>query len=260
MDKNSPIMQERIELLEEMGRQDLIDLFKEHMPRKSRAKRKGPPLDQRVSITVTEAERKKLDMELRTLKKSGESISMSQFIRNRAVSSVDINQWKEISEKALQEIEKTHRTQKELTKRLQDLSIYLDDPNLDESELAEFEAETWEINKKLKKIVAQNERRKSRLSGRMSMPEAETIKWRAQKLCLTSSDYLRMVIFGLLPDTAADAHLSFDAKRRFYISIINVANKGWGSPPAIYQCSQCANYLEENRKLQERVKQLELSR
>lgn len=251
---------DRLEILEEMGRQDLIDLFKDYSPRRKRVAKKGPPLDQRVSMTVTEAERRKLDMELRTVKKNGEKISMSQFIRNRALSSVDINQWKTLASEALKEIEKTHRLEKEFEKRLKSLSVFLDDPNLDDLEAQEFEHEIWEIKKKLKKIIAQDSRRKHRLSGRMSIPESETIKWRAEKLCITSSDYLRMIIFGLTPDTVADAHLSFDAKRRFYISIINVANNGWGSSPKVYECSQCENYMEENRKIHNRVQQLELSR
>ena len=65
-----------------------------------------------------------------------------------------------------------------------------------------------------------------------------------------------MMIFGLEPNSTADAHMSLDAKRRFYVSIIEVANNGWGNPPAIYECSQCVNYMDEIRKLRAENEQL----
>ena len=50
--------------------------------------------------------------------------------------------------------------------------------------------------------------------------------------------------------------MSLDAKRLFYISIIEVAQNGWGTPPSIYQCSQCENYMDEIRRLRSEVDQL----
>ena len=65
-----------------------------------------------------------------------------------------------------------------------------------------------------------------------------------------------MMIFGLEPDSIADSHMSLDAKRRFYISIIEVSNNGWGNPPNIYHCSQCENYMDEIRRLRSENEQL----
>lgn len=246
---------DKLKILDEMGRPELIDLFKEWKPRVSRRKQRGAPLDQRVSITVTTRERVSLDNEMKSIRAAGEKVTMSQFIRNRALGSVDINGWREVAERALAEIEDTHRNQSELRAQISGLSA-LADVEDDADEAALYAEKIDDINRKLKKIVAQNEKRATRLSGRMSMQESETIKWRAQRLCISSSDYLRMMIFGLEPDSAADSHMSYDAKRRFYISIMEVSENGWGTPPTVYECSQCANYVEEIRKLRAEVKQL----
>lgn len=246
---------DKLKVLEDFGKPEMIDLFKDWKPRVSNRKKRGAPLDQRVSITVTTQERVSLDLELKSVKVSGEKITMSQFIRNRAVGSVDINGWRDIATAALTEIEDTVKNQAKLRKEKLNLIGMVDDEDDEESANA-YSQKIEVINKKLTKIVAQNEKRSNRLSGRMSMPEAETIKWRAQKLCISSSDYLRIMIFGLEPDSTADAHMSLDAKRRFYISIMEVAKNGWGTPPTIYECSQCQNYMEEIRKLRETNEQL----
>ena len=246
---------DKLAILESMGRPELIDLFKEWKPRVSTRKSRGAPLDQRVSITVTGQERVSLDNELRAIKSSGDRITMSQFIRNRALGSVDINGWREVAESALSEIEETVKNQVSLRKERDFLAVQIDEED-DADESALYSAKLHDINRRLTKIVAQNEKRNNRLSGRMSMPEAETVKWRAQRLCVSSSDYLRMMIFGLEPNSAADSHMSLDAKRRFHISSVDVANNGWGNPPTIYECSQCENYMEEIQRLRSENEQL----
>lgn len=246
---------DKLKVLDEMGRPELIDLFKEWKPRVSNRKKRGAPLDQRVSITVTNMERVSLDNELRAIKKSGESVTMSQFIRNRALGSVDINGWREIAEKALNEVDDTEKNKKVLIAERNDLALLMDEED-DSSTVAQYASKINNINHRLSKLIAQNEKRSNRLSGRMSMPEAETVKWRAQRLCISSSDYLRMMIFGLSPDSAADSHMSLDAKRRFYVSIVDVAVNGWGNVPTIYECSQCENYMEEIRRLRAENEQL----
>jgi len=246
---------DKLKVLEELGYNEMIDLFKDWKPRVSNRKRRGAPLDQRVSITVTTQERVSLDQELKAVKAAGEKITMSQFIRNRALGTVDINGWREIAEKTLKEIEDTVKNQSFLRQSKLELAVLMDEED-DADEVALYANRIAEINAQLNRLVAQNEKRNNRLSGRMSMPEAETVKWRAQRLCISSSDYLRMMIFGLEPNSTADAHMSLDAKRRFYVSIIEVANNGWGNPPAIYECSQCVNYMDEIRKLRAENEQL----
>lgn len=246
---------EKLKILDEMERPDLVVLFKDWKPRVSTRKKRGAPLDQRVSITVTTQERVSLDQELKSVKSAGEKITMSQFIRNRALGSVDINGWSEIAERTLREIEDVAKNQSSLRKEKLEMALLMESEE-DEDEATLYGNRIDEINRKLNKIVAQNEKRNNRLSGRMSMGEAETIKWRSQRLCISSSDYLRMMIFGLEPDSMADAHMSLDAKRRFYISIIEVARNGWGTPPTMYECSQCQNYMDEIGRLKQEIEQL----
>lgn len=252
---DSMTVKDKLEVLEELGRKDLVELFKDWKPRTSNRKKRGAPLDQRISITVTTSERIALDEELKSVKAAGEKITMSQFIRNRALGSVDINGWRAIAADAFSELENTAKNQVEIRKRKRVLAGLIEEED-DSEQIALLEQEIGAIDKKLEKIVAQNEKRNNRLSGRMSMAESETIKWRAQQLCVSSSDYLRMMIFGLEPDSSADSHMSLDAKRRFYISIMKVANEGWGEPPTIYQCSQCENYMDEIMRLRDEVAQL----
>lgn len=247
----------KLEILDRIGRSDLVDLFKNWKPRVSKAKKRGAPLDQRVSITVTDEERKGLDRDLSNLRRLGEKISMSQFIRNRALGNIDINEWRDIVEKEIIEIQNIKKNENNLKKEVlvckSDLEKYEDDE--DESIL--IQERLNEIEESLNKIVAQSLKRKNRLSGRMSMAESETVKWRAQRLTVSTSDFLRMMIFNLKPGETADAHMSFEAKLRFYISIIDVAQNGWGEAPKIYNCSQCENYMDEILKLKERIKLLE---
>ena len=246
---------DKLKILEEMGRPELIDVFKEWKPRPVK-KRRGAPLDQRVAITVTDSEKVSLDQELKQIKQAGEKITASQFIRNRALGTVDIQGWRERAEAALATIEDIVSNQTELRHRKRELANLIEEAE-DKEDEGMYENELVEINRKLEKIVARNERRRNRLTGRMSMAESETVKWRAQRLCISSSDYLRMMIFGLEPDSTADGSFSLDSKRRFYISIMDVADNGWGTPPTIYECSQCGNYIEEIERLRDRLKQLE---
>lgn len=249
-------LNDKMKILENLGQTELIEIFKDWQPRQTRVRRSKAPLDQKICITVTDQEKILLNDELQKIKTTGENITASQFIRNRATSSIDINGWKNIAIDCLKEMEEISKNESKLQKRKKQLINLLEETD-DEDDINIYEREIFTINNQLNKILARPENRKNRLSGRMSMAEAETIKWRAQRLCLSSSDYLRMQIFGLEPNSSADKHMSIDAKRRFYISIIDVANNGWGSPPTIYECSQCGNYLDEIEKLHDRIAQLE---
>lgn len=248
---------EKLKVLEDMGRGDLIEIFKDWQPRQTRNKRKSAPLDQRVSITVTDKERMDLTHDLQAINKAGEKITVSQFVRNRALGSIDINGWREIAENALKELNEIDEQRADLVKRERQLRALIEEEDDDPEQVGLYELELSTLNTKLKKVIAQNEKRKNRLSGRMSMAEAETVKWRAARLCISTSDYLRFLIFDLLPNTAADGHMSLDAKRRFYVSVLDVADNGWGEPPTIAHCTQCSNYLDEIRRLRDRVKQME---
>lgn len=257
---SSDARDEKMEVLSEIGRQDLIDLFKDWQPKQAKNRTKGVPLDQKVSVSVTDQEKVLLEKELRSIQKNSGHISMSQLIRNKALASVDINQWKDIAQSALAELERINTEQEVIQERLRYLYQVLEEGDVDsddDEDTIATEQEIGTLKDQLQQIVASGQKRTHRLSGRMSMPESETVKWRAQRLCISSSDYLRMMIFDLLPNSTGDAHMSFDSKRRFYISIVDVAFNGWGDPPTIYNCSQCENYMNEIRKMRDRIKQLE---
>ena len=247
-------VEDKLKVLEQMDRSDLVEIFKDWKPRVSKRRRRGAPLDQRVTITVTGDERTNLNDEIKSLSVT-ERISMSQFIRNRAIGSVDIVGWRDIAVKALEEIEDTVKNQASMRKKRSALNLQADEES-DPATAAYLMAQVNDITRRLDKIVSKPQNRKHRLTGRMSMPESEQVKWRAQRLCISSSDYLRMMIFNLEPNSIADCHMSLDAKRRFYISIIEVAENGWGSPPSIYECSQCETYMDEIRRLRSEVDQL----
>ena len=249
-------VEDKLKVLEGIGRPELIEVFKGYQPRQVKARKKSAPLDQRVSITVTDKERVDLQHDLAQTNKTGPKITVSQFVRKRAIGAVDIHGWRDIAMAALEEINDIDSRREELTTRERTVRLELESTD-DPEEVGMLEKELSTIAAQFRKVTAQNEKRKNRLSGRMSMAEAETIKWRASRLCISTSDYLRFLIFDLLPDTAADAHMSLAAKRRFYVSIIDVADNGWGTAPTIAHCTQCSNYLDEIARLRDQVRQLE---
>lgn len=251
--------EKKLEFLKEIKRDDLVDVFKDYKPRVSRRRKRGAPLDQRVSVTVTKEEKESLEREVANLKKANQKTSMSEIIRNRAVGSVDINNWRDVAEEALELIEGIKSDEKDLRKRRRQHIANMDELNYekDDEEYALEYSQLKDVEEKLNKITAQKRKSSFRITGRMSLQEAETVKWRAQRLSISAADYLRMMIFDITPNSNADAHMSYDAKRRFYVSILEVSHNGWGTPPEIAHCKQCENYIDEIRVLRERIKQLE---
>lgn len=249
---------QKLEILKARGETELIDIFKEWKPRVSARRVKGAPLDQRVSITVSTSDRVSLDAEIKRIKSEGKPTTLGALIRNRAMGTVDLVGWASIATEALNQINEIAKDESTLKARKKSLNLLIEDED-DQEQISVYDRELVEITRKLDLITSRGEKRSNRLQGRMSMNESETVKWRAQRLCISTSDYLRMMIFGLEPNSVSDAHMSLDAKRRFYISIIEVSQNGWGSPPTIFQCSQCETYLEELNRLRdlERLRELE---
>lgn len=248
---------EKLRVLEERGQADLIEIFKDWKPRVSTRRRKGAPLDQRLSITVTSADRAIMDGEIKAIKAAGESVSLGHLIRTRAMGNLDVHGWKDVASEALDELNELIDNQGELKKRKKAIESDLENSEDDEEQVALYERQLYNIETKLAKLVGNREKRNIRLQGRMTFNEAETVKWRAQRLCISTTDYLRILIFNLQPNSTADAHLSADARRRFWISIIDVCENGWGNPPGVYQCSQCESYAEEITRLKNHIRQLE---
>lgn len=250
-------LDEKYAFLESLGREDLVNVFKDYKNRKVKSRPKTAPLDQRVAISITPLERVRLTKEIREIEKNSGKMSISQYIRNKATRSIDIQEWREIAEKELDAIADIEKNKNSIRKERREIISRMAEGDFDDEEIFIKERDIVEIDKKLSKLIAKGERRSNRLNGRMTMPEAELVRWRAEQLFLTVSDYLRIMLFDLTPASAGDAHLGLDARKRFYASIIRVSLDGWGSPPNVYECSQCPHYVEEIRVLQDRVNQLE---
>lgn len=255
MSTAKPSVSDKLSTLQELGREDLVDLFKEWSPRTS-TRVKTAPLDQRVTLMVTSDERRQIEDELTEIKKSGQKTSLSQLIRSRAILPVDAEAWRELAVSALDELDETEKDKTVLTKlRLEKIELL--DEATDPEDVYAFGRELEDLTRRLDRLKAKTMKRNVRLTGRTTLVEAETIRWRASRLCLSSSDYMRFALFGSPPNSDADAHLSLEGKRRFYVSIVDVADKGWGEPPNLAHCNQCSQYLEELRTARDRVKQLE---
>jgi hypothetical protein len=251
---------DKLKILEQRGQSDLIEIFKDWKPRSAARRRKGAPLDQRVSIALAASERAILDGEIRAIKATGQSTTLGGLIRSRAMSAPNMADWRETAWLALDELDTLSKDQKDLKNRKKMIELALEegDDHDDQEQASLLERELVDVANKLGKLTSKTgDKRSVRLQGRMTYAESETVKFRAQRLCLTTTDYLRMLIFDLDPNSAADQHLNLDARRRFYVSIIDVADNGWGNPPGVYQCSQCESYADEISRLQERIKQLE---
>lgn len=255
---------EKLKILKARGQADLVEIFKDWKPRVASRRRKGAPLDQRVSIALSHAERAILDGEVRASKESGgASTTLGAIIRSRAMITPNMSEWRDIAWAALDELDEIQKSEKETNNRRKALELALEEVDYDDDseEAVALTRELADLHARMNKLKSTPvEKRGVRLQGRMTYAEAEAIKWRAQRLCLSTADFLRMLIFDLKPNTAADAHLGLDARRRFYVSIIDVADNDWGSPPGVYKCSQCESYADEIARLQEQVRQLEAFR
>lgn len=247
---------DKLKILEERGRSDLIEIFKDWKPRVNPRKRTGAPLDQRVSLTITPTEKQLLENEVRAVKETGSSTSLGNIIRSRAMANLNVQDWVTIADESLTELNELVENQAEIRKRQKAIEADIENSQDDPEQLAIYDRELYEIQQKLGKLKARPAKRSVRLQGRVTYQEAEAIKWRAFRLGLATNDYLRIMVFGLEPNGSADSHLSVDARRRFWISILDVAKNSWGNPPGAFQCSQCESYAEEITQLQTRIKQL----
>lgn len=250
-------VEEKLKILEDRGQGDLIEIFKDWKPRVSPRKRTGAPLDQRVSIAITPADKAVMEGEVRAVKATGSTTSMGNIIRSRAMGNLNVQDWTTVADEALKELNGIIETQGEIRKRKKAIESDLEESADDSEQISIYEKELYEIENTLGKLKAIPEKKSIRLQGRMTYQEAEIVKWRAYRLGLTTTDYLRIMVFDLKPNGSADSHLSIDARRRFWISILDVAKNSWGNPPGVFQCSQCESYAEEITRLKERLKQYE---
>lgn len=257
-------IKEKEKILEEIHQKDLIDLFKKGFkPQYKRVESKKTILDQQISIAIDTDEKNMIALELNEIRKVANKTSLASFIRSRSLATFDIAEWYQQALEGLEELSsdswnpKTlHNERKNYIKLLDDLEDSEDD-NRDEDMLY-YKTKLDETEQKINSLKKQNRKRGYRVSTRVTYEEANTIRWRAARLSITVPDYMRYVIFGYLPFTDADYNLSLEARKRFYVSIIDVYKNGWGEIPEVNECPNCARYKHEIEVLRDKVARYEL--
>lgn len=248
-------------LLQEIQQEDLFNLFKDNYKNSyTPVKRKKVALDQSVAIAITTEEKEFLSKEILQIKKAGGGgrVTLSSVMRSRVLVDVDLEEWKQQALEGLRELNGPDWNKRAIT-RERDKFMKLNDNadiNDDESRII-FTAKIDECNRKLRQLEKPNIKRSYRLRGRVTLNEANTIRWRAAKLSLTVADYMRFLIFGYLPFSEDDKTLSVEARKRFYVSILDVAANGWGTPPEVENCPNCVRYIEEIKELKEKLNRLQ---
>lgn len=257
-------IKEKEKILEEIHQKDLIDLFKKGFkPQYKRVESKKTILDQQISIAIDTDEKNMIALELNEIRKVANKTSLASFIRSRSLATFDIAEWYQQALEGLEELSSDswdpkflQNERKKYIKLLDDLEDSEDD-NRDEDMLY-YKTQLDETEQKINSLKKQNRKRGYRVSTRVTYEEANTIRWRAARLSITVPDYMRYVIFGYLPFTDADYNLSLEARKRFYVSIIDVYKNGWGEIPEVNECPNCARYKHEIEVLRDKVARYEM--
>lgn len=257
-------IKEKEKILEEIHQKDLIDLFKKGFkPQYKRVESKKTILDQQISIAIDTDEKNMIALELNEIRKVANKTSLASFIRSRSLATFDIAEWYQQVLEGLEELSsdswnpKTLQNErKQYIKLLDDLEDSEDDSR--DEDMLFYKTRLDETEQKINSLKKQNRKRGYRVSTRVTYEEANTIRWRAARLSITVPDYMRYVIFGYLPFTDADYNLSLEARKRFYVSIIDVYKNGWGEIPEVNECPNCARYKHEIEVLRDKVARYEL--
>ena len=257
-------IKEKEKILEEIHQKDLIDLFKKGFkPQYKRVESKKTILDQQISIAIDIDEKNMIALELNEIRKVANKTSLASFIRSRSLATFDIAEWYQQALEGLEELSsdswnpKTLQNErKQYIKLLDDLEDSEDDSR--DEDMLFYKTRLDETEQKINSLKKQNRKRGYRVSTRVTYEEANTIRWRAARLSITVPDYMRYVIFGYLPFTDADYNLSLEARKRFYVSIIDVYKNGWGEIPEVNECPNCARYKHEIEVLRNKVARYEL--
>lgn len=257
-------IKEKEKILEEIHQKDLIDLFKKGFkPQYKRVESKKTILDQQISIAIDTDEKNMIALELNEIRKVANKTSLASFIRSRSLATFDIAEWYQQALEGLEELSSDSWNPKTLQNERKQYIKLLDD--LEDSEdvsrdedMLFYKTRLDETEQKINSLKKQNRKRGYRVSTRVTYEEANTIRWRAARLSITVPDYMRYVIFGYLPFTDADYNLSLEARKRFYVSIIDVYKNGWGEIPEVNECPNCARYKHEIEVLRDKVARYEL--
>lgn len=248
-------------ILASLGQENLMKLF-QNQPKFKPIEPKKIALDQQIAITLSENEKQKLIQDRERIRELGKLPSISSYIRKKILLQLDIEQWREFAEQGLKNLDNSDSESKTLQKQKIRLinsidqldDIVKDDTNTEEINKLKRELEEIENRLMLLKSTKQ-EKRIYRLSGNITFNEANFVRWRAARLSLSLADYIRFILFDYQP-TIDDNHMSVESRKRFYVSILEVAQNGWGNPPVVNECPNCARYLDDIKKLQEQIEYL----
>lgn len=248
-------------ILAGLGQENLMKLF-QNQPKFKPIEPKKIALDQQIAITLSENEKQKLIQDRERIRELGKLPSISSYIRKKILLQLDIEQWREFAEQGLKNLDNSDSESKTLQKqkiRLINSIDQLDDivkSDIDTEEIDRLKKELEEIENRLMLLKStKQEKRIYRLSGNITFNEANFVRWRAARLSLSLADYIRFILFDYQP-TIDDNHMSVESRKRFYVSILEVAQNGWGNPPVVNECPNCARYLDDIKKLQEQIEYL----
>lgn len=248
-------------ILAGLGQENLMKLF-QNQPKFKPIEPKKIALDQQIAITLSENEKQRLIQDRERIRELGRLPSISSYIRKKILLQLDIEQWREFAEQGLKNLDNSDTESKTLQKqkiRLINSIDQLDDivkSDIDTEEIDRLKKELEEIENRLMLLKStKQEKRIYRLSGNITFNEANFVRWRAARLSLSLADYIRFILFDYQP-TIDDNHMSVESRKRFYVSILEVAQNGWGNPPVVNECPNCARYLDDIKKLQEQIEYL----
>ena len=248
-------------ILAGLGQENLMKLF-QNQPKFKPIEPKKIALDQQIAITLSENEKQRLIQDRERIRELGKLPSISSYIRKKLLLQLDIEQWREFAEQGLKNLDNSDTESKTLQKqkiRLINSIDQLDDivkSDIDTEEIDRLKKELEEIENRLMLLKStKQEKRIYRLSGNITFNEANFVRWRAARLSLSLADYIRFILFDYQP-TIDDNHMSVESRKRFYVSILEVAQNGWGNPPVVNECPNCARYLDDIKKLQEQIEYL----
>ena len=248
-------------ILVSLGQENLMKLF-QNQPKFKPIEPKKIALDQQIAITLSENEKRQLIHDRERIKELGKLPSISSYIRKKILLQLDIEQWRMLAEQGLKNLSNSDSESKTLHKqkiRLINSIDQLDDivkNDIDKEEIEKLKSELQEIESKLLLLKStKQEKRIYRLSGNITFNEANFIRWRAARLSLSLADYIRFILFDYQP-TINDNHMSVESRKRFYVSILEVAQNGWGNPPVVNECPNCARYISDIKNLQKQIEYL----
>ena len=246
-------------LLADIQQDDLLDLFKKNYKNGYKPiKQKKVALDQSVAIAITTAEKDELTKEIKAIKKTGGKVTLSSVMRSRVLVDVDLVEWREQALLGLKELNGPDWNKPKIVHaRDKAMKQYDNIPSDDDESRKMVMAEINRYNDKLRQLEKPKIKRSYRLRGRVTFNEANIIRWRAARLNISVADYMRFLIFGYIPYSDNDKTLSIEARKRFYVSILDVAANGWGQPPEQESCSNCVRYIEEIKELKAKISRLQ---